>query len=101
MRQLGMRLGPGDPSSVLFLAVVQDYLNTGLSSVSQAHRDFQWGIIANNILYVTRRAWVTTKPVTMSSVPSPGTSPIFPGYSVIPEDDWGKLRIVNRGQCHF
>jgi len=101
MRQLGMRLGSGDPSSLLFLGDAQDCLNTEFSSsVSQGGRNLQWGLVPDSILYV-RRAWTTTNLATISSVPSPGRLPIFLGYRVIPKDDWGKLRTVNRGQCHL
>lgn len=86
MWQLVMRLGSGDRSSSLFLRGVQDCLNTGLSSVSQAGTDFKWQLIPANIVFVTRRAWVTTKPATISILPSTVISPIFLEYRVIPEE---------------
>lgn len=87
MWQLVMRLGSGDPPSSLFLGDVQGCLNTGLPSVSQAGTDYKWQLIPVNTVYVTRRAWVKTKPATISILPSTVIPPIFLGYRVIPEEE--------------
>lgn len=71
-----MTLVPGDPSSILFLRVIKDCLNIGLSSVSSR----QGVPVENNSCQHfegDKKSLGHNKAATVSSVGSPGSSPVF------------------------